>query len=325
MAQKTAPPLSSALLNKKLQRDKEMPRHYIDEHRIIIALDTNVIRELCYNEPSWLPIFEEMSKHEYDFCLADHLFAEFLNQLQRASISEGEYQRAIKNLSTFISSRLPILPGNRELFGMCGCLKKESQFNPDETHSFCHATYKLLSSAKNIDDMLKSIEVSYGKKRVKIFLKNSEQIQETIDEERNRWIEEIKSHDSFSEKELDDNKTELITTITDLLDKEIECDPPLSIRLDVAIRHKYRQIKIANRLRTPYNPESKKKINDGIDYNMDFVFMLPAILCTSDDNYYKVIKDLNSFQSQWAYKPDEMSDAWKDKTLTVPSWAQFSG
>lgn len=302
-----------------------MPRHFIDESRIIIALDTNVIRELCYNEPNWLPTFEEMSKNEYDFCLTDHLFAEFLNQLQRASISEDEYQKAIKNLSTFISSRLPILPGNRELFGMCGCLNIESRFNPDEAYSFYHATYKLLSSATNIDDMLKGIEVSYGKKCMGIFLKSTEQIQKTIDEERDRWIEEIKSHDSFTEKELEDNKTEIINTITNSLDKKIECDPSLSIRLDVAIRHKYRQIKIANRLGTPYNPESKKKINDGIDYNMDFIFMLPAILCTSDDNYYKIIKDLNSFQSQWIYKPGELSDAWNCKTLTAPSWEQAIG
>jgi len=63
-----------------------MPRFFIDENRVIIALDTNVIRELCYNDPSWLPIFVEMSQNEYDFCFTDHLFAEFLIQLQRASI-----------------------------------------------------------------------------------------------------------------------------------------------------------------------------------------------------------------------------------------------
>ena len=302
-----------------------MTRHFIDEDRVIIVLDTTVIRGLCYDDPSWLSTFVEMSQNEYDFCLADHLVAEFLNQLQRGSISDAEYQRAIKKLSTFISPRLPILPGNRELFGMSGCLSDKRKFDPDETFRFCNASYELLASANSFDDMLKGIEANYGEKHVKIFLKDSEQIQNAIDEERKRWIEEIKSHDVFTEKELDDNRTEIINSMAASLDKKIECDPPLSIRLDVAIRHKFRQIKIANRLHTPYNPESKKKINDGIDYNMDFTFMLPAILCTSDTNYHRIIKELNSFQSNWVYLPDEILDEWKNNTLTAPNWAQSNG
>lgn len=302
-----------------------MTRYFIDEDRIIIVLDTTVIRELCYGDPGWLPTFVEMSHNEYDFCLADHLVAEFLNQLQRSSISDDEYQSAFKKLSTFISPRLPILPGNKELFGMCGCLEDGHKFDPDETFRFCTATYGLLSSANSFEDILKGIEANYGEKQVKIFLKDTEQIQKSIDEERERWIEEIKSHDGFTEKELDENRTEIINSMAASLDEKIECDPPISIRLDVAIRHKFRQIKIANRLHTPYNPESKKKINDGIDYNMDFTFMLPAILCTSDKNYYRIIKELNSFQSNWVYLPDEISDKWKNKTLTAPSWAKFNG
>lgn len=302
-----------------------MIRYFIDEDRVIIVLDTTVIRELCYGEPNWLSTFVEMSHNEYDFCLADHLVAELLNQLQRNSISSDEYQSALKKIDRFISQRLPILPGNRELFGMCNISKDEYKFDPDETLNFSIATYKILSSAKSFDEILNGIKISFGENIVEVFLKDRKQIQKAIDEERRRWIEEIKSHNEFTEKELDKNKNEILNSMAASIDEKIKCDPPLSIRLDIAIKHRFRQIKIANRLHTPYDPESKKKINDGIDYNMDFIFMLPAILCTSDRNYYKIIKELNSFQSKWIYLPDEISDKWRDKALLPPSWPKVGG
>lgn len=301
-----------------------MTRYCIDEDRIIIVLDTTVIRELCYGEPNWLSTFVEMSHNEYDFCLADHSVAEFLNQLQRNSISGDEYQSAFKKIDDFISPRLPILPGNKELFEMCGISRDGHKFNPNEILSFSTVTYKLLSSASSFDDVLNGIIVNYGEKMVEIFLKDREQLQKSIDEERERWIEEIKSHNDFTEKELDENRNVILHSMAKSLDEKTECKPPISIRLDVAIKHKFRQIKIANRLHAPYDPESKKKINDGIDYNMDFTFMLPAILCTSDKNYHRIIKELNSFQSSWVYLPDDISDKWRNRVLLPPIWPKMA-
>ena len=295
-----------------------MKRLFIEESRTIVALDTTVIRELCYKEPDWLPVFIKMSNNQFDFCLSDHLIAEFINQLERKSITEDQYQKAIHNISTFISKRLPILPSNRELFGMCAILDEKS-FSPKDTYRFYHLAWKLLCSSQNLEDLSKGIEITMNGER-QLFSLKKDTVDKLLDEERGRWIDFFNYLNIFPEDTLKIDKDKIIDFMKESVDKVIGCTPPLSTRLDVVIRHKFRQVELMNRGRYPYDPESKKKRNDAIDFYMDFVFMLPALLCTSDKDYYNVIKEINSFQSRWIYKPDELSKAWRDGSVSTPSW-----
>ena len=295
-----------------------MKRFFIEESRTIVALDTTVIRKLCYEEPDWLPAFIEMSNENFDFCLSDHLIAEFINQLERKSITEDQYQKAVNNVATFISKRLPILPSNRELFGMCGILD-DKDFNHEDTYAFYHSAWKLLYNSKSLENLSKGFETNINGKRYLTSI-NRNVIDNLLEEERGKWIDFFNSLNIFPEDTLKIDKDKIIDFMKESVDKVIDCAPPLSTRIDVVIRHKFRQVNLLNLSQHSYDPESKKKRNDAIDYYMDFVFMLPALLCTSDNKYYNLIKEIGSFQSEWIYKPDELSKEWRDGSISIPTW-----
>ncbi len=46
--------------NTMLDMKREFVRHVIAESEQIVALDTNVARELCYMQPSWVGTFQQM-------------------------------------------------------------------------------------------------------------------------------------------------------------------------------------------------------------------------------------------------------------------------
>ena len=106
-----------------------MNRAIIPKSKIIISLDTNIIRNLCYKEHNWVDDFYEMSKENYFFCLPDYSLFEFINQFVKKSgktIPLKIFQKGIKQFARFISPDLPVLFGGKRLFQL---IKKTMKVN----------------------------------------------------------------------------------------------------------------------------------------------------------------------------------------------------
>jgi hypothetical protein len=143
-----------------------------------------------------------------------------------------------------------------------------------------------------------------------------------LQDERERWIEHINGYDPLPKDELSKHSGDILAGMRRALDRRVTCDPPLSTRLDLALRHMQRQVEHRNRSANPCDPDAPKKRNDGIDITREFALMLPAPPCTSDGGFYRALKSIGSFQSAWACKPDELVEAWRTSSIVTPQWSK---
>jgi hypothetical protein len=151
-----------------------------------------------------------------------------------------------------------------------------------------------------------------------IDFENSEKLLKT---ERENWFNFIKNYDSFPKNKIAFQKEVILNGMKSALDDSFNGGlPSLSIRLDILICYVVRRAEERNRLKRPYNPESKSKRNDGIDFLLTFAFILPALLCTCDKKISNSLKMLPSFQSRWIYRPEELASAWLNKQIVTPVW-----
>ena len=92
------------------------------------------------------------------------------------------------------------------------------------------------------------------------------------------------------------------------------------MRLDAALRHEDAIIGLRSDPNNPLDPRIERRRNDGIDYNMSYVFMKRVFLCSVERKYPEAIRRLQSYQSGWVYRPDELVTAWQAKQLARPKW-----
>jgi hypothetical protein len=296
-----------------------MARHFIAEERTIVALDTTVLRDLCYEEPPWLAALGEMSRHRYEFCLADNVVAEIVAQLERTSITDAQYQLAMARVATFVSRLLPVLPGKFFLRCMIDALEDGEMFEPREVRVFSLASWDLLSKSKSLADLQEGIEYNDGPRSIRVSAKDN-LADMALQEERDHWIAHLKQYDFLPKGELPKHSDDILAKMREAIDDKVNVEPKLSVRLDLALRQMQRQVEARTRTKDPYNPEAHKKRNDGIDFTLTFALMLPALLCTSDGTYCTTLRQLPSFQTPWVYKPDELTAAWSTKTVVRPLW-----
>ena len=279
---------------------------FVPEGCVGIALDTNVFWLLKEEaEPSWYPAFLEMRAKGYLFSLADHTFAEVFNQFESGRLTAEEYERAVDRVGKLLNPEWPILPGKRKLVTSCGNPSKETEeagkcFGLAHDRAYSQALWKHLSQSRSKDDLFKSFDYTVGGNTIHCDPKPDAAARE-LELEREKW------KNSFP-------GTESVTG----LDQDVECQPPLTIRLEAAIT--YRKDCEKRHSEGQYHPDSKNSHNDGIDYNMTWVFMKKMLLCTAEKKFTGKIRALTSFQSGWIYRPEEMAEAWKTGSIVKPTW-----
>ena len=92
-----------------------------------------------------------------------------------------------------------------------------------------------------------------------------------------------------------------------------------SIKMDLLILYMANLITRAGSLFQPYNPNTSKKKNDGIDMQLLHTLMLPARICSKDG--LSTPRTLGSFQAKWILKPEELvSMRQQDGKLEPLSW-----
>lgn len=110
----------------------------------------------------------------------------------------------------------------------------------------------------------------------------------------------------------------LFEEIRNEIKKHIMCEPDITIRAELLLKYLATIVARSAKTKEPYNPTSSKRKNDGIDFLFLLGLVLPARICSKDS--LKIIKGLDSFQSNWIQTPDEIAIQWRDDMLTKLSW-----
>ena len=233
--------------------------------RNIIALDTCVCRNLAYGNESWFDTFRTMGKEGFEFCIPDVCFFELVNQFLRGSIVVDKWQTMVAKLKEILSCRFPILPVGRQLFELIGAVRQDDL----ESLQKYYSEIFLQITAATSQEMLLNQRISFCAEGEKYQCKNKcNRIEEELQNERNFWVDRIKL-----------GKGDLDETVR-RIDEEFPAVPSVSHRLDLFIKIVARS---SERFAAgKYNPEAKKKRNDGIDILALMALAAPARFCTLD-------------------------------------------
>ena len=281
-----------------------------------VALDTGIFRELCHTESKleWFSTFVKMAKEGWSFHLTDVCFAEIIAAQERSAITDAEGKKAVVLLEQILSEYFPRLPGNQTLFHLCGFRYKDDldyDFNKDFEREYSIASWKglkqLIVSGAISEEVFWVNGIPY---RCTI---NKGESEEVLKEEREKWINAM-----TRKPEPDFDYEKCVQVIKCDFDKWTETDGlPMSVRGDI-IAHAMAEL--GRRIESGYNPGSHKRRNDGIDFHLNFSFLWPALLVTTDKNFKKFLRCLKSYQAQWVFLPEELAEKWEQQALIEPTW-----
>lgn len=298
-----------------------MNRHIIPEKETIITLDANIVRNLCYKKYNWVNDFISMSNEDFNFCLSDYALFEFVNQFIRGSISIKEYINGINQLSKFISHKMPILFGMKRLIQMTGISKIVSviEFDPEYWKTYSKAIWEFIKNADNLSYFeYKKLKFSFNDVLYESKLEINK-IESIFQKKREDWVKLISSFNSLSIDQLKNKKTENIKYMKEIMSEWLFDDSSYSERVDILAKYLYYFIQNRADFSYPYNPNSQKNKNDGIDFMINFSNILPSLIC-SEDRFVRIFQSLNSYQSKWFYKPLELAEAWKNNSIIKPNF-----
>lgn len=323
-------------------------RHIIPVEKCIVVIDTNVARGIgeSTDRPAWVDTFSRMaSSGEYSFSLADGTLAELLNQITKpdGGMDDQCFTRMIQGLETFLDAEYPIILGKRDLKGMLGVVREEP-WCAIEAKSLSTLTWKKLCDIRS--------EPQNAQYR--------SMIEETLQEERDEWIAVFSKFDSHHARDIDalerhiaelstlgsdtslsasnslaelqqelhelNNLNELGGMVLNdaLADLDANCSLtgiPMSARCDLQMRYLYRQWVRTKKTKCAYSPTSRKKRNDGIDFDLYRYLMLPALVLTEDTAFLAGILDIPSSQKNWFMTPQELANSWQQGEQPWPTWA----
>ena len=282
-----------------------------------VALDTGIFRELCHtkSEPEWFSTFVKMAKEGWSFHLTAVCFAESIAARERSAITDEEGKKAVVMLEQILSEYFPRLPINRKLFHLFGFRDKGDpiyDFDEDFEREYSIASWRGLKQRMASGEVFEEVTFTVKGEVYKCPIKEGE-AEEVLKEEREKWINAM-----TREPERDFDYEQCVQDIKCGFDKWAETDGlPMSVRGDIIAQA---WAELGRRRASGYNPSSPKRRNDGIDFHLNFSFLWPALLVTTDKNFKKFLRCLNSYQAQWVFLPEELAEKWEQHALIEPTW-----
>ena len=280
-----------------------------DEHCIVV-FDTSPLRNLAYLEeaPNWIDTFRQMSQDNYYFSISDGACAELLIQRAEGRIPDAGFRRMLDWIEPFLNIKVPVFPGKRDIMELIHCSSEEHEWCEDEFFRLSELAWQFLKDSSESSRRLHT---------------SAELV---LQEERDHWIALFKQmrkkieQTSIPPTELDERGGPILSAAFAQMDAECNCTPPMSIRTDLQLRLAWRQYVRSEKIKQPYDPESFKKRNDGIDFDLYRYFLLPAFVVADDRGFFNALEGIESFQRGWFCKPEELAEAWQEGERPKPNW-----
>lgn len=286
--------------------------HLLPPGKCVVIIDTNAARNLGEeeDEPAWLKTFESMSEAGYSFSLAEGAFAELLAQRMRDSIDDQAFSRMLVRLKRFLNPGVPVMLGNRDIRGMIGAPTEGAPWSASEARSISVRAFEHLAMA----EALKGEDPE-------MFERQS--VDEVLQETRDTWIAQFDRMLGLFPKgqAYDEHGGPALQAFFESLDENDPLDDPaMSKRLELACKYLWRQHVRSAKSHEPYDPRSRKKRNDGIDFELFFFLALPAFIVTCDKGFSTKLDQIKSVQRGWIWTPEDLADAWLSARNPKPSW-----
>jgi hypothetical protein len=289
-----------------------------------IALDTGIVRDFGFSRgDAAFAALKEVRGFGHRFRLADHAIVELVAQLDEERFKWQDWKNARARAVEIIDRVNPIIAGGWELFAGVGLSvgDRTGHEQPLLRRDEAVALWERLLSARNPTEfrelwtaVVDGHEVRFGFKRGA----GGELLQGL----RDKWttsFDEIVKRSSF---ESPDDEESLVKVVANGLDARAGWErPPFSVRVDSMIRT-YAHLAV-RRLKEeePYDPRSKKKRNDGIDFDMLQYHGVPMLVCVDDRKFTNAVAGGGSGQRAWMLTPLELAEACRNGTLPVlPNW-----
>lgn len=301
------------------------PRRVIPDDQCIVVIDTSPIRNIAESGsvPPWVGTFAAMAKDGYSFSLADVTFAELLSQ-RLSGQNNGDYDLMISSLNGFLNPEFPVLPGKTDIMQMIGAKPGREGWNEAQVRQMSQGAWGMLLAAK-----LPATNPSLLTTPPMNSTINAAQAQgfleQMLQEERDDWItmhSDLKARwEANGKKELHEYEHSELDDALVRSDHGEDIVPSMTVRNDFQVRFVWRQFVRNQKVKNPYNPSSRKKRNDGIDFDFLRYLALPAFFLAEEQGFDKnKIGDIPSFQTNWILTPQELADAWANGEKPRPQW-----
>lgn len=312
-------------MNGKNTMKSSPPRRVIPDDQCIVVIDTSPIRNIAESGfvPPWVGTFAAMVKDGYSFSLADVTFAELLSQ-RLSGQNDGDYDLMISSLHGFLNPEFPVLPGKTDIMQMIGAKPCREGWSEAEVRRMSqHAWGMLLTATLPAANpaLLSTLSTNstIGAAQAQEFL------EQMLQEERDAWIRmhsDLKARwEANGRKELHEYEHSELDDALVRSDHGEAVVPSMTVRNDFQVRFMWRQFVRNQKTKNPYNPSSRKKRNDGIDFDFLLYLALPAFFLAEEQGFDKTkIGEIPSFQTNWILAPQELADAW---TKGDKPWAKW--
>jgi hypothetical protein len=282
-------------------------RFLIPLERPLVVLDTSPVRNIAHSDviPTWVGAFARMRGSGYVICLADGAFAELLTQRCEGRIDEAGHQRMISSLRQFLDRDVPVLPGKVDILAMLGLRKQQKYWSAKEVRTLSQTAWKRLATAK-AGDPCAAVELDDERGAYRTAFKELERAWEASDKS--------VALDAQAHPQLD-------IALAGQRDHG-RIKPDMDVRNDLQVRWLWRQFVRSQLAKDAYNPESPKKRNDGIDFDLYSYLALPALIVATDAGFFEKIADIYSPQKSWLWKPEPLAAAFESGARPQARWPE---
>jgi hypothetical protein len=270
----------------------------------LVVFDTGPIRNLAHTAemPTWVTTCRQMKEDSYRFSLADNACAELINQRVTGSIGNRDFERLISCLEIFLDPIMPVMLGGKDVLTVIGA-KPRDEHEPDASDVSRQSWIKLQRSRPE--------PASHAEIIIEEFRADWKSLFQRLDTlvENYRGVGELNEHDH-----------PLLDAVLASMSRAGSSSPPLSTRLDLSTRYVWRQFVRRRKPHGFYNINAKKKRNDGIDFTLYTYLALPALVVTTDRGLLEGIADIESFQTSWIYRIEDLVDMWLAGDRPQSTW-----
>ncbi len=263
----------------------------------LVCLDTSVIRNII-DTSNFSKEFEEIKKkRNVKFRIAETAFAEILSDLFDKSISFTDWREKKNLINVFLDSSCPIQEQGYNLSVAMDTFKKPKKRFTFYKKKYWVKLWKHISSARNEKQLAMTLIYYHEHQPYKLKIQEN-LIEPAFEDNRRDWY-----------KYFDDvkglvNKNTSLETIIDVFSNEFSKDYNLEKMMDfVNALASYTYKFLSDK---DFNPYSKKRRNDSIDFSFIQILAKPAIFCTSDKKFYNFIQNASAPNRSNLMSPDEV-------------------
>ncbi len=282
-----------------------------------ILLDTCTVRHFLSNAGPQLDSSSAIPRlWKYRISIADGAFAEFFEQLSNLPAKFAKWQCKFQDLDCLLDPKWPIFVGGRELAAIAG-FQTDLSIDLRDSQIYHQTIWKLLRDSGSLNQMLAGIKYTDASGSRKMLKPNPSQIKNTLDKDRESWIDfivEMQRHQG-------DGKADLRTLpkieayLSSNLGSMPTDIPDLAARLNAVIRLQAHFVHMAINQSPPFDPSTEKRRGDLFDWALLFALPLPVVIVTSDGPFINRLRQTKAPDALQIVSVEEFNEHMRKDTL----------